>query len=163
MGELLGTRALARALGVSAPAVTKAAREKRIQPAKVLNGRALFDLDAVRQVWSPAGAEPPADAEAVQNGDTSDVQRYNKARADREESLAAQEVLELEKMRGALLPRDEVALSFTQFLRDTNQSLAGLPVKLLSRYPGLTPEGREFLTAELRAILDDLGKWEPAK
>ncbi len=44
-----------------------------------------------------------------------------------------------------------------------NQSLAGLPVKLLSRYPGLTFEGRDFLTEELRAVLDDLGKWEPAQ
>lgn len=163
MGELLGTRALARALGVSAPAVTKAVREERIRPSKVLNGRALFDLDAVRTVWTPNRVEPPAEGEGDASGDATDVQRYNKARADREESLAAQEALELEKMRGALLPRDEVALAFTQFLRVANQSFAGLPVKLLSRYPGLTPKGRDFLTREMRMILDDLGKWEPAE
>ncbi len=163
MGELLGTRALARALGVSAPAVTKAMREERIRPDKVLNGRALFDLDAVRAVWMPDKAEPPAEGRGESNGEATDVQRFNKARADREESLAAEEAMELAKMQRDLLPREEVALAFTQFLRAASQALSGLPAKQLSRYPGVTPEGRDFLTNEIRAILDGLAAWEPGK
>lgn len=165
MGELLGTRALARALGVSAPVVTKAARDGRIQPAKVLNGRALFDLDAVRQIWSPAGAEPPPvdDGEFTDGTEPTDVQRYNTARADREEALAAQEKLELARMQGDLLPRGEVALAFTSFLRVASQAVSGLPAKTLSRHPGLTPAGRDFLAGELRTILDDLAAWKPGK
>ncbi len=66
------------------------------------------------------------------------------------------------------LPDDALCIAHNaafdrQFLRAASQALSGLPAKQLSRYPGVTPEGRDFLTNEIRAILDGLAAWEPGK
>jgi len=165
VADLVGTRELARRLGLSPSAVTKAKKEGRIQPAATKGTRKLYDVDDVRRKWAPLSTappdSPPPDSEGAPGELASDNERYAKARADKEEALAAQEALELETLRGSLLPRDEITLSFTQFLRVANQSFSGLPAKLLSRYPGLTPDGRNFLIEEMRGILDGLAEWEP--
>jgi hypothetical protein len=177
MGDLLNQSNLARALGITSAAVGQAVKRGKITPTVILeDGRKLFDLDDVRLEWTPGsagreGVKEPAPAPymaapvtaATPDEELSDVQRYNRARANKEEAVAQQELLSVGKMRSNLLPREEVALAFTQFLRSASQSLSGLPAKLLSRFPGLSTDGREFLTAEIRAVLDDLAMWEPGK
>lgn len=163
MAELVGTRALARLLGVSPAAVTKAVREGRLTPTEIVDGRPMFDPEEARNEWRPDVAPPPVEGDDGDDTDTDDNARYRKARADKEEAVAAQETLALEQMRGNLLPREEVSLSFTQFLRVANQALSGLPAKMFSRYPGMTQAGRDFLFDELRAVLDSLAEWEAAE
>lgn len=159
MSKLFGTRALARELGVTPPAVTKAVKDGRIAPAKIDGKRALFDLDEVRVKWQPNALQ--SGTEDIGDSNNDDNVRYRKARADKEESLAAQEKLALGEMRKELLPASEVVAVWTQLLRAFSQTLSGMPPKLLSRYPGLTGEGRDFLTEMLRQAVDDLSAWEP--
>lgn len=168
MADLVGTRELARRLGVTAPAVSRAVREGRLQPAATKDGRKLYDVEEARRKWaplsaSPAPAPPPPSPEEddVPGANASDNERYAKARADKTEAEAAQEGLKLAEMEKSLLSREELVLSFTSCLRVAGQGFSGLPARLLSRFPGLTPAGRDFLATEIRAILDDLAKWEP--
>lgn len=158
MAELLGTRALARAMNVSPGAVTKAVKEGRLTPAKIVNGRPLFDLDATRKQWRPLTLTP-AIADADDDGGD-DNARYRKARADKEEELAAQEKMETGRKKRELVPADEIVGVWAELLRAFSQSLSGIPQKTLSRFPGLTSEGRDFLIEQLRLILDDLSVWE---
>lgn len=166
MADLVGTRELARRLQVSPSAVTKAVKEGRIKPAASKGGRNLFDVDECRRTWILAPSKlssppPPPGEEDVPGAAASDNVRYAKARADKEEALAQQELMELETLRKTLLPRDELVMTFTQFLDVASQRLSGIPTKLLSRFPGMTPAGRDFLKDELRGILDGLGQWRP--
>jgi hypothetical protein len=174
MNELLGTRKLAKALGVVPSAVTRAFKEGRITPAEHdKKGNPLYDLEPTRRQWrsntaprastgQPGIAPAPDNTVAPNNGD-SNLDRYNKARADKEEAIAAQEMLKLAELRKTLLPKDKMVAAFTQFLRAASQAFSGLPARVLSRHPGLSPDGRDNLTEEIRIILDDLSRWSPEK
>ncbi|MCD8139462.1 MAG: hypothetical protein LUE17_06750 [Planctomycetaceae bacterium] len=163
MDDLVGTRELARRMGVSSAAVTKAMKDGRITPERNEGKRPLFSEQAVRAVWSPASIPPPPPAgdDAEQKSTDSDNQRYYKARADKEEALVQQELLELGRLQKELLPASEIITVWSQLLRACSQNLSDVPQMLLSRFPGLTEAGRDFLQEQLRTVLDDLSAWEP--
>lgn len=170
VNTLVGTRALAKALGVSPSSVTKAVAQNRIVPAiRDAKGRAKFVIADARRQWLANTApldstgrhgikteDEGGEGKAEKN---SDISRYNKARADREEAEAERALLELEKLKRTLLPADELGVAWTQLLKGASQKFSGLPVHLLSRFPGLTPEGRDYLHQRIREILDDLAAW----
>lgn len=158
MAELLGTRALAREIGVTPAAVTKAVKEGRVTPTKVTRSGPLFDLASVQAEWQPA-LRSAKDGE--DDADCDDNARYRKGRADKEVALAGQEKLKLGHLEKELLSASELALVWSQMLGAFSQKLSGLPPKLFSRYPGLTEEGRNFLRDEMQAALDDLSRWAP--
>lgn len=158
MGELVGVRALAREFGVSHSAVIKAVKECRLTPAAVERDGPKFDVEAARAEWRPSVPTTTDDDEC---GDDDDNARYRKARADKEEAVAEQEKLKLAQLRRELLPASEVVMYWTNLIQAFGDKSRGVAPKVFSRFPGLTEEGRDFLTEELRTMTDDLSVWSP--
>lgn len=168
---MVGTRKLAKALGVSPSAVTKAVKEKRVTPACLNSkGDPQFIVEEARQEWLEKTA--PLDSTGrcgirtsdentptKDKKDAGDIARYNKARADREEAEAEKALLELGRLKQTLLPAVEVKVVWTQLMKGASQKFSGLPVHMLSRFPGLTADGRDYMRQRIREILDDLADW----
>ncbi len=186
MSELISLREYARRRGVSAMAVSKAAKANRITlvdgkvdpstadrdwPAKTNPGQLAHRAQAPGRDADPhAGQEvPSADPGDTQNGaDQGDKKAssgaaYGQARAIREGYQARLAKIEYEKEVGALVSADEVRVLAFKVARTARDSLLSMPDRLA---PILAGEGNQFevhriMSEEIRRVCNDIANSKP--
>lgn len=174
---LMGQREFARHMDVSLGSVQKAIKSGRItvdEHGKIDSERAardwvrntdegrksFTDLSRRRQVGNGIGAVSGEDdddmpAAGAEGGEDPDVQRYRKARAEREEIRAQRERHELALQEGSLLELEDASrMVFTAF-RTLRDAMMNMAVRIKAQCAAETDEGRveRLLTAEIESAL----------
>lgn len=182
MSELISLREYGRRRGVSAMAVSKAAKAGRITlvdgkvdpstadrdwPAKTNPGQLAHREQAPgRQADPEAGQETPSDGhEGAQNGNGKGASgaAYGQARAIREGYQARLAKIEYEKEVGALVSADEVRAQAFKVARTARDSLLSMPDRLA---PVLAGESNQFevhriMSEEIRRVCNDIASAKP--
>lgn len=174
---MMGLREFARHMDVSLGAVQKAIKSGRItvdDSGKIDSERAArdwarntdegrksyTDLSRRRQIGKAVGVAAGDDdddmpAAGAEGGEDPDVQRYRKARAEREEIRAERERHELELQQGSLLDLEEAnRMVFTAF-RTLRDAMLNMAVRIKAQCAAETDEGRveRLLTGEIESAL----------
>jgi|SRR5579859_5458290 len=166
MSELITQSEYARSRGVSKQAIGKLVA-KGVIP--LIDGKidpSVADLK-LRENVNPARSKAAAaldgaagDEPAQKKPQQSDAGRFFKARADREEAGAARELLELQKLQGTLVERDQVERALFEASRMLRDLVLNVPKRVAGDVAGMSsaPEIEQKLTAELRRALEEFSK-----
>lgn len=159
-----------RLLGISPQAVEKAYRAGRITSVfSSPKGLPRFALDKVvdeyRRNTGPCrstqfAVESPSSVAASDGTDATDIERYNKARADNEELKTQTLTRDLEIKNESYVSVAELRVQWTQVLKAFAIRLSALPQKLLTR-GDITEYGRDRMDADIRQMLIDLSTLTP--
>lgn len=177
----LGVRALARELGVSAPAIVHATKNGRIEKGE--DGK--YDLDSSRERFRKAhpiqqanarkqqpeerktaastsaafGDTPDAFAEGVNDGSLAEAVRREKWLKVQKEQLIVRERM------GALLPADEVREYVSGMILEAKEALLRVPGELKAVLAGETDMNRieHLLMAEMHRALGRLRQFRPSQ
>jgi phage terminase Nu1 subunit (DNA packaging protein) len=139
----MGTNQFAALLGITRQRVNELAREGVIPK----SGRGLFDPSTA----IPAYCAWLRDAPDRRGGDAE--LKAEKVRLTREQADKA--ALENERLRGALIPAEEVERVWTAILANLRANLLAVPARVSSR-AALPRETVQILDAEVRAALETL-------
>lgn len=186
MSELVSLREYARRRGVSAMAVSKAAKAGRITlvdgkvdpstadrdwPANTNPGQMAVNSQASAMQSPPAAAEevPEGDDEGTQNGRAggdkkpSTTAQYGQARAIREGYAARRAKIDYEKEIGQLVDVDSVRALAFKVARTARDSLLSMPDRLA---PIIAGESNQFevhriMSEEIRRVCNDIASAKP--
>jgi len=180
--EKIGTKELAKQLGISRQRVNQLARLGKLtrgSDGKWDADRAKTELDRTldsqqerrakvesgkRKVESGKGFHSQAkDGEMdgiPMSGSTHDI--FNRARAAKEIAIAKERQLDLRRRQGELLEASEVEQAWTRKLTSFKNRLLGIPDKIASRLAVCSDvlECRALLDGELRVVLNTLSENE---
>lgn len=186
MSELVSMREYGRRRGVSAMAVSKAAKAGRITlvdgkvdvstadrdwPANTNPGQLAVNSQAAAMQSDPeAGLEAPEDGdEGTQNGGAGGEQKpsttaqYGAARAIREGYAARRAKIDYEKEIGQLVDVDAVRAAAFKLARTARDSLLSMPDRIA---PILAGESNQFevhriMSEEIRRVCNDIASAKP--
>lgn len=99
---------------------------------------------------------------AFGNSDETDVERYNRARADNEELKTRQLEIDLAIKRREYISRAETQIKLGQIVKAVTTRLLSLPQKQFTR-GDVTKAGRNRLSDDIRLALEDLSRWQPGE
>jgi len=159
------------------PGKTRQAVNKKVKtgaiPTVEVDGKHMIDPVAADAAWDantqrtpssgpgPDTVKPPADDEpAGDKPQNTEALSLTRARTVREGIQAQRAKVELDRLRGKLLPTDKVVDSTFEIVRIARDRLRGLPAKLAPRLvlADSPQECQEIVSAEVNAILKELSR-----
>lgn len=165
--EMITATELARRLGVTEPAVRKAAKGGRIIPAAITaTGRKLFIESVAREQWAAnttaekrTGRARVAGADGAR--DDSNVLSAAAAKALKDSADAEIRFHKLRQLKGELVELKEVERLWEEHVSHARQLFLALPIDLQLHIPDLTSDDAVIITERIHSILDTLSEWEP--